>query len=87
MEALVAAVAATGVRSVYVEHINLKSYIRRRLMPEISACATNIQSVYQSAKFDDYRQKTNAILEPLLAKYGLHLRMDKILHHETDMKK
>lgn len=87
MEALVAAVAATGVLSVYVEHINLKPYIRRRLMPEVSACSTNIQSVYQSAKFDDYRQKTNAILEPLLAKYGLHLRMDKILHHETDMKK
>ncbi len=81
LDELFAQIRATGVESVYVEHINLKPYIRERLDPIIAAEAEGIQRVYLNARKDAHRESLDEIVSPLLKKHGLRLRLNEVIYH------
>jgi DNA repair photolyase len=82
LEELFAGLADAGVREVYIEHINLKAYIRSRLEPRLVGEPQETRDAYEAARRDEHRSALNEIVEPLLGKYGLRLRLSEVLFHD-----
>lgn len=81
LEDLIRAVSETGVRSVYVEHINLRAYIRSRMDPLLEKESESVQSVYVTARGNPHRARLDELVAPLLEKYGLKLRLNEVIYH------
>jgi DNA repair photolyase len=74
-------IAATGVTSIYVEHMNLKAYIRSRLWQQLENEPQHIRDVYAEARTDEHRIVLDALVAELLEKHGLSLRLGEVLYH------
>lgn len=74
--------AGAGVREVYMEHINLKQYIRERMQPLLAAEPGEVQQAYLRARSREHRQQLDAIVPTLLAEHGLRLRFDEVVYHD-----
>lgn len=83
LEEVIKALVDTGVKAVYVEHINLKPYIFKRLQPLLANSSPEVQRLYQQAKFQPHRETLQKAVLPLLEKYGLHLRSNEVLYHNA----
>lgn len=83
LEALIAAIADTGVEQVYVEHMNLRGYILKRLEAFLANQPDDIRAVYAEANTKAHRAALDALVEPLLHKYGLRLRLNEVIHHDA----
>lgn len=82
LDALFSDLARAGVRSLYVEHINLRPYIRQRMQRALRSASPEVQAVYRDAQSDEHRQALDTIVSDLLAKHGLHLRLSRVLYHQ-----
>jgi DNA repair photolyase len=82
LDALFAGLARAGVRSLYVEHINLRPYIQQRMQRALRAAPADVQAVFRDARTDEHRRVLDTIVAELLAKYGLTLRLSRVLYHE-----
>ena len=83
LDDLFAQVASASVSFVYVEHINLKRYIRERLLPIISDESTELQNEYLGAASAEHREALDEMVAALLTKYGLTLRLGEVLYHNN----
>jgi DNA repair photolyase len=83
LDALFAEISGTGVRTVFVEHINMKKYIQERLNPQIAKTRGEIQDLYISAKYKEHRAELQEIVPGLLKKHGLRLRLNEVLYHNS----
>ena len=81
LDALFEGLASAGVRSVYVEHINLSPYIRQRLWRVMRTESPEVQNVYRAAATTEHRQALDALVAELLSKHGLALRLSRVLYH------
>jgi len=82
LDALFAGLAGAGVRSLYVEHINLRPYIQQRMLRALRLAAPEVQAVYRDARTDEHRRALDAIVAELLTKHGLTLRLSRVLYHQ-----
>lgn len=85
LEELFASLAATGVKSVYVEHMNLKSYIKKRLWETLQHESAEAQAVYSDASTTLHREVLNDMIADLIEKYKLTLKLNEVLYHNKDM--
>jgi hypothetical protein len=83
LDTLFARLACAGVRSVYVEHLNLKAYIKQRLWDTLQHAPPEVQAVYREAATTGHRRALDDLVATLLAKYKLTLRHAKVLSHDT----
>jgi DNA repair photolyase len=83
LEDFIRALADTGVKSVYVEHINLKPYIVKRMNTQLADSSHEVQAIYQQAKFRPHQERLQAMILPLLDKYGLTIRLNEVISHST----
>jgi DNA repair photolyase len=81
LDALLGGLAGAGVRSVYVEHINLSPYIRQRLWRLMRTQPQEVQDVYREAGTIEHRQALDTLVAELLGKHGLTLRLSRVLYH------
>ncbi|HVF39331.1 MAG TPA: radical SAM protein [Gemmatimonadaceae bacterium] len=81
LEELFAAVAETGVTSVFVEHINLKPYIRNRLVSILSTDRPDAAEIYSPEREKAARTELDTQIESLVARHGLSLRLGRVLTH------
>jgi len=81
LEELFAAVAGTGVRSVFVEHINLKSYIRNRLVGMLKDERPDAAELYSPAREKAARSRIDELVAELITRHGLTLRLGRVLTH------
>lgn len=81
LERLIASVAATGVSSVYVEHMNLRPYIRERLLRHLHSEPDEVRRLYAGAAATSHRERLDLMIAPLLTKYGMTLRLGRVLEH------
>jgi DNA repair photolyase len=81
LDQLLGAIAGTGVRQVYVEQINLSSYIRARLRQELADAPEHVRAVYQEADTHEHRQSLDEIVDRLLRKHGLAVRLGGTIYH------
>src|SRR3989449_3248241 len=81
LDALFAGLAQAGVDSVFVEHINLRPYIKQRLWQILNSEPLAIQEVYRGASTAEHRHALDAMIAALLEKHGLKLRLNKVFYH------
>src|SRR5438128_12340357 len=81
LDALFAGLAQAGVNSVFVEHINLRPYIKQRLWKILNSLPSDIQEVYRGASTEEHRHALDAMLAELLEQHGLKLRLNQVLYH------
>lgn len=86
LDKLFAEVAATGTKQVYIEHINLPKYIRERLWDTLKHEPEEIQTVYKEADTKEHRKILSEMVDELLEKYDLKIRLNQTLYHQ-DLKK
>ena len=82
LDKLFSAIADTGNRDIYVEHINLSSYILERLIKEMKNVDKNILKTFYQSQGKSYREKLNKIVTELVRKYNLHLRLGDAIYHK-----
>jgi DNA repair photolyase len=80
LKCLISSIAETGVKSVYIEHINLKKYISDSLI-SFTNNDNNLRDLYKSAKLEQHRAELGAMVSRLLSQYGLRLKMNQIIDH------
>lgn len=83
LDELFAAISAAGVRDVYVEHMNLKPYIRERLEPRLAGEPQPIRDSFSVARKDEVRREVNELVNQLLSKHDLRLRLGEVLDHQS----
>jgi DNA repair photolyase len=83
LDVLFASLAKAGTRSVYVEHINLSPYIRRRLSPVIANLPPEQRSVYDGASTLEHRTALDNAVAKLLDQHGLQLRLQHVIYHHS----
>jgi DNA repair photolyase len=81
LEQLFASVAATGVRSVFVEHINLKPYIRRRLVDMLMPERPDATDLYSPERERAARARLDVVIDEAVHRHGLSLRLGRVLTH------
>jgi DNA repair photolyase len=81
LDDLFGGLAAAGVAEVYVEHLNLKPYILRRLAPVIATEPPEIREAYGRSRDPERRARLEASVASLLAAHGLALRLGAVLEH------
>lgn len=82
LDKLFKAIADTGNRNIYVEHINLSGYILERLTREMKNVDKNILNTFYQSQDKFYREKLNSLVLYLLRKYHLHLRLGSAIYHK-----
>lgn len=84
LEDLFARLATAQVQSVFVEHINLKPYIKTRLLERLQHASAEVQAVYREASSAVHRQALDTLVLKLLEKYQLKLRLNQVIYHNQD---
>lgn len=84
LDRLFASLADAGVKFVYVEHMNLSPYIKKRLWETLKHEPPEVQEVYSAASTIVHRKILDGIVAELLEKYKINLRLAKILTHDKD---
>jgi DNA repair photolyase len=74
-------VAETGTKKVYVEHLNLKKYIRQRLFAEMKDFDQALLKKYYLGKNQNIIDELNQLVLKNLKKYNLSLLTGKIISH------
>lgn len=75
-----AKIAGAGVAEVYVEHINLSGYIRKRMFDYLSG-NPELQRAYSEATTEAHRKALDRIVKEKLDKYGLRIRLSGVIYH------
>ena len=81
LDTLFASLAHAGVRSVYVEHINLRPYIQQRLGRALKSAPPEVREIYSGARTDDHRRVLDGIVAELLGKHSLSLKLSRVIYH------
>lgn len=87
LEQLFAQIREAGTTDIYVEMINLSSYIRKRLDVVMNEAEPELAKAYASADEDDHRRVLRQMVEEMIPRYGLRLRTSKVLDHRKDAKR
>jgi len=79
IEDLFQEIATTGVTSIFVEHLNISSYIKTRLMKNISG---DVYDFYITNRDDKkYRDIINQVIIELACKYNLKICLENVIEH------
>jgi DNA repair photolyase len=73
-----------GVTEVFMEHINLKRYIRERMDQVLADEPDEVREAYVQARTKEHREQLDVIVAELLAEHGLRLRFDEVVHHDDN---
>jgi DNA repair photolyase len=73
-----------GITEVFMEHINLKRYIRERMDQVLAHEPDEVREAYVQARTKEHREQLDATVAGLLAKHGLRLRFDEVVHHDDN---
>lgn len=80
-----------GTNHIFVEHLNLSSYIKTRLLKEMEGVEKKIVEEFYTSQRKDYREKLDVVIQKLIEKYNMHLLTDMVIFHKefqrADVKK
>lgn len=82
LEELFRGICETGTKEIYVEHINLPAYVKDRLWSVLRQEPKDIQDAYQGAQEQEHRDILNQLVEGLVERYGLHIRLRGPIYHQ-----
>lgn len=73
-----------GVGEVFMEHINLKRYIRERMDQVLADEPEEVREACLQARTKEHREQLDAIVAELLDTHGLRLRFEEVVHHDDN---
>lgn len=73
-----------GATEVFMEHINLKRYIRERMNEVLDGEPEGVRLAYVQARTKEHREQLDGIVVELLDKHGLRLRFEEVVHHDDN---
>lgn len=76
------ALESAGVSEIYMEHLNLSPYIKKRLAQKMEGADNNIMEKFYSSQSKSYRAELDAVIADLLKSYHFHLRLGGVLYHK-----
>lgn len=71
-----------GTKDIFVEHLNLASYIRGRLLKEIKGVDKEVIKKFYLSQSKKYREELEKIIHSLVAKYKMNLLEDMVIFHK-----
>ena len=81
MEKVFHKLVEAGTKDIYVEHLNLSSYIRGRLMDEMKGADKDIVAKFYSSQSKAYREDLGKLVRKLVKKYQMNLLLDLVIFH------
>ena len=81
LEDLFSQIRDTGTTTLFAEHLNISSYIRKRIDPLVTQAEPEVQAVYRSAGTDDHRAVLSDMVMNLVNKFGFEIRLGRVLDH------
>jgi len=87
LEDLFARLADAGVRRVYVEHLNAKGYIRKRLDAVVARQPELVRATYAEARTREHRARLEQIVSELIDRHGMELRLGAVIDHPENEKR
>jgi DNA repair photolyase len=81
LEDVFARLADAGVRRVYVEHLNVKGYIRKRLDEVVARQPEQVRAAYAEAGTREHRARLEEIVSELIERHGMELRLGAVIDH------
>jgi len=82
LEKLFISLKETGTRDIFIEHLNLSTYIRTRLLSEMKEENKEILTTFYSSQTKEYRKQLEEMIRGLIKKYDMHLLMDLVIFHK-----
>lgn len=86
LDRLMEAIAKSGTRDIFVEHLNLSSYIRNRLMEEMKGEEKEVVEKFYSSQSKEYRDELDVLVRRLLKKHNLRLILNQTIYHKEFQK-
>jgi len=75
------AIKNTGTTEIYLEHLNLSSYIKDRLLKKLSGQKDQVIKKFYQAKNDQYKADLSQTIQKLLKNYNFTVRRGEVLEH------
>ncbi|OGC45249.1 hypothetical protein A2V49_01455 [candidate division WWE3 bacterium RBG_19FT_COMBO_34_6] len=76
------ALQKVGVKEIYMEHINLSPYIKKRLMGKIKGEDKKIIEKFYLAESKDYKRELENVISEILKDYKFKLRLNEVISHK-----
>ena len=76
------ALESAGVKEIYMEHLNLSPYIKKRLTEKMKGTDVDIIKKFYSSQSKNYREELNEVIAKLLKNYHFTLRLGGVLYHK-----
>jgi len=86
LDKLMKQISGAGTKEIFVEHLNLSTYIRRRLIDEMKGENKKIVELFYSSQSKDYRDEIEKQVGDLIKKYDMHLLHDMVIYHKEFQK-
>lgn len=71
-----------GTKHLFVETLNLSSYIRNRLFEEMKGVGTEVLKKFYSSQSKDYRKDLEELVRKMVKKYEMNLMLDMVIFHK-----
>lgn len=71
-----------GTKNIFIEHLNLSSYIRGRLISEMKEVPKEILEKFYSSQSKSYRKELEKLINHLIKKYKMNLMLDMVIYHK-----
>lgn len=82
LEKLFQNLSQTGTRDMFIEHLNLAPYIRKRLLTEMKGTDQKILDKFYVSQSKTYRQELESMIQSLIKKYKMHMLLDMVIFHK-----
>jgi len=76
------ALQEAGVSEIYIEHLNLSPYIKKRLTEKMKGTDEIIMKKFYSSQSKNYRRELDTVIMKLLNNYHFRLRLGGVLYHK-----
>ncbi len=71
-----------GTKDIFVEHLNLSSYIRQRLFAEMSDQNAVVLKTFYDSQDKSYREALEELIKGFVKKYKMNLLLDMVIYHK-----
>jgi DNA repair photolyase len=86
LESIFQSLQETGTRNLFVEHLNLSTYIKNRLLKEMPSIDPKTINTFYSSQAKNYRDRLDEIVLSFVKKYDMHLMHDQTIFHKEFQK-
>jgi len=82
LENLFKKLSEIGTKDIFVEHLNLSTYIRTRLIKEMKETEPEIIAKFYESQSIEYREALNELVMKLVGKYNMNLLTSGVIFHK-----